>query len=73
VYHVDDARPAESAAEGEAESVEKLADRVLTYRGHLRLTSDAAALHYSYRRELLRDGVLLRTRSWQEDIQRDLQ
>jgi hypothetical protein len=73
VYHVDDARPAESAAEGEAESVEKLADRVLTYRGHLRLTSDATALHYSYRRELLRDGVLLRTRSWQEDIPRDLQ
>jgi len=73
VYHVDDARPAESAAEGDAESVEKLADRVLTYRGHLRLTSDGTTLHYSYTRELLRDGVLLRTRTWREDIPRDLQ
>jgi uncharacterized protein len=73
VYHVDDAQPAQSAAEGEAESVERLPDRVLTYRGHLRLNSDATTLHYSYTRELLRDGAVIRTRSWSEDIPRDLQ
>jgi hypothetical protein len=70
---VDDAHPETAAVEGEGESVERLADRVLTYRGHLTLTSDATTFHYRYTRELLRDGSVLRTRSWLEDIARDLQ
>ena len=73
VYQVDDAHPERATAEGEAESVERLADRVLTYRGHLAFTSDAISFHYSYTRELLRDGALVRTRSWHDDIPRDLQ
>src|SRR6185437_1039353 len=73
VYHVDDAHPDQAAIEGEAESVERLADRVLTYRGHLKFSSDARTFHYVYTRELLRDGALIRTRSWKEDIPRDLQ
>jgi predicted acyl esterase len=73
IYQVDDANPANSSAEGESESVEKLQDRVLTYRGHLQLTSDATTLHYAYTRELLRDGVLVRTRTWSEAIPRDFQ
>ena len=73
IYHVDDAHPEAADAEGEAETIETLHDRVLTYRGHLRLTSELNVLHYSYTRELLRDGVVLRTRTWSEDIPRDLQ
>lgn len=73
VYHVDDAHPAVSAVEGEAESIERLADRVLTYRGHLVVTSDATTFYYAYTRELLRDGVVVRTKTWQEAIPRDLQ
>jgi len=73
VYHVDDAHPDQAATEGEAESVERLADRVLTYRGHLKFSSDAHTFHYAYTRELLRDGTVIRTRSWKEDIPRDLQ
>jgi uncharacterized protein len=73
VYHVDDSHPADAAVEGDGESIERLADRVLTYRGHLRLKSDATTFHYDYTRELLRDGSLVRTRSWHEDIPRDLQ
>ena len=73
VYHVDDAHPADAAVEGDGESVEKLADRVLTYRGHLKFTSDATTFHYFYTRELLRDGSVVRTRSWHEDIPRDHQ
>ena len=73
VYHVDDAHPADAAVEGDGESVEKLEDRVLTYRGHLRFSSDATTFHYAYTRELLRDGSIVRTRSWHEDIPRDLQ
>jgi predicted acyl esterase len=73
VYHVDDADPAVSAVEGDAESVEMLADRVLTYRGHLTVTSDASTFHYAYTRELLRNGAVVRTKTWQEVIPRDLQ
>ncbi|MGH8254357.1 MAG: CocE/NonD family hydrolase [Steroidobacteraceae bacterium] len=73
VYHVDDAHPEAADAEGDAETIETLKDRVLTWRGHLRLTSEAKLLHYSYTRELLRDGNVIHTRSWNEDIPRDLQ
>jgi hypothetical protein len=73
VYHIDDAHPESAAVEGEAESIERLKDRVLTYRGHLALTSDKTTFHYAASRTLLRDGVVLRTRSWKEDIPRDLQ
>jgi predicted acyl esterase len=73
VYRVADADPAVSTVEGEAESVETLADRVLTYRGHLAITSDATTFHYAYTRELLRNGTVLRTKTWAEVIPRDLQ
>ena len=73
VYDTEDAQPAISKAQGESETIEKLADRVLTYRGHLTVTSDAGTFHYAFTRELLRDGVVLRTKTWREDIPRDLQ
>jgi putative CocE/NonD family hydrolase len=73
VYHLEDAHPESAWAQGEGESVERLKDRVLTYRGHLSLTSDATTFHYAFTRELLRDGVVIRTRTWREDIPRDLQ
>jgi predicted acyl esterase len=73
VYQVDDAHPEAATAEGNAESIERLSDRVLTYRGHLSFASDATSFHYSYTRELLRDGTRVRARTWREDIPRDLQ
>ena len=73
IYHIDDAHPESAAVEGEAESVQRLKDRVLTYRGQLALTSDRTTFHYFAARTLLRDGAVVRTRSWKEDIPRDLQ
>ena len=73
IYRIDDAHPESAAVEGEAESVEHLKDHVLTYRGQLALTSDKSTFHYSASRTLLRDGTVVRTRSWKEDIPRDLQ
>ncbi len=73
VFEQEDSQPAVSTAHGDAETIEKLADRVLTYRGHLTLTSDATTFHYAYTRELLRDGVVLRTKTWTEAIPRDRQ
>jgi len=72
-WHVDDAHPEAASAEGEGESIERLPDRTLLYRGRLELSSDAATLHYRFTRELLRDGTVVRSRSWREDIPRDFQ
>ena len=73
VYHVDDSDPAVSSVEGEGESIEKLADREVTYRGHLKMKSDATTFDYTFTRELLRDGIVVRTKTWHEIIPRDLQ
>jgi len=73
VYHVADADPAISTVEGEGESIERLSDRVLTYRGHLTVKSDATTFYYTFTRELLLDGLVVRTKSWHEAIPRDLQ
>lgn len=72
-YQVDDTHPEAATAVGEAETIEKLADRTLTYRGRLSQSGDATTWHYEYTRELLRDGKLVRARSWHADIPRDLQ
>jgi predicted acyl esterase len=73
LYTLEDAHPERAAAVGDGESIERLKDRVLTYRGHLSLTSDASMFHYAFTRTLERDGHVVRTRTWREDIPRDLQ
>jgi uncharacterized protein len=72
-WHVADSHPETASAEGEGVTVQKLADRTLTYRGRLKLSSDLTTLHYDFTRELLRDGAVIRSRSWHEDIPRDFQ
>jgi putative CocE/NonD family hydrolase len=72
-WHVDDSHPEAASAEGEADSIERLADRTLIYRGRLKLSTDHTTLHYDFTRELLRDGSVVRSRSWHEDIARDFQ
>lgn len=72
-YDIDDARPEVNSVHGEAESIFALKGRVLTWRGHLSVTSDARNFYYKYTRELLKDGTLIRTKTWQETIPRDHQ
>ncbi|MBZ5596911.1 MAG: CocE/NonD family hydrolase [Acidobacteriia bacterium] len=72
-YDLDDAHPEANAVHGETESIFALKVRVLSYRGHLSVTSDARNFYYKYTRELLKDGKLLKTKTWQETIPRDHQ
>jgi hypothetical protein len=46
---------------------------VLTWRGRLDVSSDAQTFFYKYTRTLLRDGVVIRTKTWEEPIPRDHQ
>jgi hypothetical protein len=72
-YEGDDAHPETCSIRGEAESIFALKGRTLTWRGHLLVTTDQTNFHYKYTRELLKDRVVLKTRTWEEAIPRDHQ
>ena len=73
VYDVDDAHPETSAVHGEAESIFTLKGRELRWRGHLSVTTDQKNFYYKYTRELLKDGQMLKQKTWEETIPRDHQ
>jgi len=72
-YDADDAHPETSLVRGEAETVFALKGRTLTWRGHLLVTTDQKNFYYKYTRELLRDGMTIKSKTWQETIARDHQ
>jgi predicted acyl esterase len=72
-YDADDTHPETSSVRGEAETVFALKGRTLTWRGHLLVTTDQKNFYYKYTRELLKDGALIKSKTWQETIARDHQ
>jgi hypothetical protein len=72
-YDADDAHPETSSVQGEAESIFALKGRTLIWRGHLLVTTDAKNFYYQYTRELLKDGQMIKTKTWHETIPRDHQ
>lgn len=72
-YEGDDAHPETSSVRGEAESTFTMKDRTLVWRGHLLVTTDQENFYYRYTRELLKDGQMLRSKTWKETIPRDHQ
>ncbi len=72
-YDADDAHPEKSSVRGEAETVFALKGRTLTWRGHLLVTTDRKNFYYTYTRELLKDGTMVKSKSWVETIARDHQ
>jgi hypothetical protein len=72
-YEIEDAHPEVNVIQGEAETTLELRDRVLVWSGHLTFTSDATNFFYKYTRELRKDGRLIKTKTWEKTIPRDLQ
>ena len=72
-YEADDAHPETCSVRGEAESIFTLNGRTLTWRGHLLVTADQKNFYYKYTRELLKNGQLIKSKTWQETIPRDHQ
>ena len=72
-YEGDDVHPEISSVRGEAESVFALKGRTLSWRGHLSVTTDQKNFYYKYARELLKDGEMLKSKTWEETIPRDHQ
>ena len=72
-YEGDDAHPETCSIQGEAESIFAFKGRTLVWRGHLLVTTDQKNFYYRYTRELLKDGQMLKSKTWQESIPRDHQ
>jgi len=72
-YDIDDAHPDVARVQGDSDYNQAVKDHVLTWRGRLDISSDARTFFYKYTRTLLRDGVVIRTRTWEEPIPRDHQ
>ncbi len=72
-YRGDDTHPETCSVDGEAESTFNLKGRTLVWRGHLLVTTDQNNFYYKYTRELLKDGQMLKSKTWQETIPRDHQ
>jgi len=72
-YDVEDAHPEINVVKGDSDTTFELKDRTLLYRGHLEMRSDQKAFYYTYHRELLQNGRVIRQKSWQETIPRDHQ
>jgi hypothetical protein len=72
-YEVDDAHPESARIAGECIHSQSVGGHQLVWHGELEVRSDARNFYYSYTRTLSRDGVVLRTRHWQEPIPRDHQ
>jgi predicted acyl esterase len=72
-YDVDDAHPDVARVQGDSEYIQAVKNHVLTWRGRLDVSSDAQTFFYKYTRTLLRDGVVIRTKTWEAPIPRDHQ
>jgi hypothetical protein len=72
-YQIEDAHPEVNVIQGEAETTLELKDRVLVWSGHLSFSSDEKNFFYKYTRELRKDGALIKGKTWEKTIPRDLQ
>jgi putative CocE/NonD family hydrolase len=73
VHHTWDAEPWRASVKGSHEIEVSLPDRKLLWQADLEFSSDRDNFHYRYTRRLLRDGELLREKTWSEVIPRDFQ
>jgi hypothetical protein len=72
-YDIDDRHPDTASVRGDSEYNQTVNGHVLTWRGRHDVSSDAHTFFYKYTRTLLRDGSVVRTRTWTDSVPRDHQ
>lgn len=72
-HETQDERPEATSVRGEHSSTVELPDRTLRWETRTTFRSDRENLYYTFLRRLLRDGQLVRERTWEETIPRDFQ
>ncbi len=71
VYRADDVHPETSSVHGEAEMAVALKERALVWRGILDTHSDQQYFYVQYKRELVENGKVIRSKLWQATVPRD--
>ncbi len=64
---------AHEVADDRPEASSMTGDHTLVWEAELSFRSDYESFYYRYTRRLLRDGVLIRERAWEDTVQRDYQ
>ena len=72
-HEASDDHPEATSVRGEHRTTVELEDRTLVWEGVTSLRSDRESFTYTYTRRLLRDGVLVREKTWEDVIPRDHQ
>ena len=72
-HEASDDHPEATSVRGEHRTTVELEDRTLVWEGVTSLRSDRMSFTYTYTRRLLRDGVLVREKTWEDVIPRDHQ
>jgi hypothetical protein len=73
VHEVQDEHPEAASVRGEYRIELKLKDRTLTFESQVLFRSDLRDFHYKGTRRLLKDGTLVREKTWEDTIPRDHQ
>jgi len=73
VHEVQDEHPEAASVRGEYRIELKLEDRTLTFESQVLFRSDLRDFHYKGTRRLLKDGALVREKTWEDTIPRDHQ
>jgi predicted acyl esterase len=73
IYEIDDTHPELASVQGDSEYIQTVKNHILTWRGRLNVVSNAHTFFYKYTRTLLKDGAVIKTKTWEEPIPRDHQ
>jgi hypothetical protein len=73
VHEASDPHPEATSVTGDYSTTVALPDRTLRFEAHAVLKSDATTFHLVYTRRLLRDGTLVREKTWDQTFPRDFQ
>jgi len=73
VHEAEDGHPETTSVRGEYSTTVTLPDRTLRWESRVQFRSDGKNFYYTGVRRLLKDGVLLREKTWEQKIPRDNQ
>ena len=73
VHEAQDDHPEAASVRGEYDTTVVLPDRTLRWESEVTFKSDLQNFYYRSIRRLLRDGVLVREKTWEDTIPRDHQ
>ena len=71
IHTAQDNSPAKASVTGKTRYAIELENRIVTLEGDLSFTSDRENFYYIYTRRALKNGKLIREKTWKETIPRD--